>query len=233
MGASVTPLRYPPYVIQAIVFDLYETLITETHVPPTRASSLGPALGLDPTAYRPAWKARRPRVITGELSFADALIEISQALTGRADAAAIQDICEQRVREKAPAFARIDDGITTLVAECTRTGVQLGVISNGFKEDVLLWPACALAPSFRSTAFSCDERVAKPAPDIYRRALDRLGVRPENAMYVGDGGDHELTGAEQAGLRAYRATWFANHAALAGAWPELERPQEVLRRLQQ
>jgi hypothetical protein len=34
-------------VIKAVLFDLFETLITESHLAPTRASSLAPALGLE------------------------------------------------------------------------------------------------------------------------------------------------------------------------------------------
>ena len=103
-------------VIKAVLFDLFETLVTESHVAPTRASSLAPALGLERQAYRPEWKARRPRIVVGALSFADALMEISQTLAGTVDAAAVHAICEQRIREKVDAFARIDDQIKTLIA---------------------------------------------------------------------------------------------------------------------
>ena len=62
-------------MIKAVLFDLYETLITESHLAPTRASSLAHALGLERQAYRAEWQARRPRIVVGELSFADALTE--------------------------------------------------------------------------------------------------------------------------------------------------------------
>ena len=52
-------------MISAVLFDLYETLVTESHSTPTRAASLGPALGVDPTAFKVQWKARRPLVILG------------------------------------------------------------------------------------------------------------------------------------------------------------------------
>ncbi len=215
-------------VIKAVLFDLFETLITESHYVPTRASSLAPALGLERQAYRPEWKARRPRVVVGELSFADALMEISQTLAGPADAAAVHAICEQRIREKVDAFARIDDQVTTLIAELAGRHIRLGVISNGFKEDVAGWSGCPLAPAFQCTVFSCDEGVAKPDPEIYLRALHRLGIQPDTAVYIGDGGDNELAGAEQAGLRAYRAAWFAPIPSAAQPWPELTRCGDVM-----
>ena len=215
-------------MIDAVLFDLYETLITEAPVAPTRASTLFEPLGLERLAYRAEWKARRPRIVVGELSFAEALAEISQRLAGSVDDAAIERICRQRMQEKAVACARPDDQVTALVTELARRNVRLGVISNGFREDVLPWSGCALAPAFQCTAFSCDEGVAKPDREIYLRALRRLGAQPQTTIYVGDGGDNELAGAERAGLRACRAAWFAPPSAQALPWPELTRCDEVL-----
>jgi HAD superfamily hydrolase (TIGR01509 family) len=216
-------------MINAVLFDLFETLITESAVRPTRASSLARALGLENEAYRREWKARRPRIVVGELSFADALTEVSQTLVGRVDGVAVQRICEQRIREKAAAYARLDDQVSTLISGLVRRGVVLGVVSNGFREDVLPWSDCSLAPAFAYTAFSCEEGVAKPAPEIYLRAVRRLGVQPETTVYIGDGADNELTGAEQVGLRACRAVWFVPNASQTVAWPELETCEDVLR----
>jgi len=216
-------------VIRAVLFDLFETLITESHVAPTRASSLAHVLGLERQAYRAEWKARRPRIVVGELSFADALTEISQALAGTVDTAAVQGIRQQRIREKAEAFARTDDQVVTLITELTRREIRLGVISNGFKEDVLPWSDWGLVPAFQCAVFSCDEGVAKPNPEIYLRAVRRMGVQPDATMYIGDGGDDELAGAERVGLRPCRAAWFAGRSSQALPWPEFTRCGDVLK----
>jgi hypothetical protein len=104
-------------MIRAVLFDLFETLITESRFPPTRASGLGEALGLEGDAFRVEWKARRPLVMVGQLSFGEALTEISMALAGSVNAVAVQRVCEQRVREKAIAFAEIDQGIAAMITE--------------------------------------------------------------------------------------------------------------------
>jgi putative hydrolase of the HAD superfamily len=52
--------------------------------------------------------------------------------------------------------------------------------------------------------FSWTEQLRKPAPELYRKALDRLGLQAAEALYIGDGGSHELSGAEACGLRALR-----------------------------
>lgn len=203
-------------MIKAVLFDLFETLITESPVQPTRASSLGDTLGLQQEAFRIEWKARRPRVVLGQLSFADALTEISKTLTGRVDIATIQRIRKQRIREKAAAYARIDEEVMALISDLRRHGVGLAVISNCFSEDVLAWSTCPLAREFQCTAFSFAEGVAKPAPEIYLRAVSRLGVEPATAVFIGDGGDNELAGAAHAGLRAFRAIWFGRN------WPRFQ-----------
>ena len=218
-------------MINAVLFDLYETLVTESHLAPTRASSLAHSLGLERQAYRAEWKARRPRIVVGELSFADALTEIAQTLGGTVDAAAVQRICRQRTLEKAAALADPDEEVVRLVTNLGRRGIGLGVVSNGFREDVLPWSDCSLASAFQCTAFSCEEGVAKPDPEIYLRAMRRLGVHPQTTLYIGDGGDNELAGAEQAGLRAFRAAWFVRSSPQGLLWPELATCRNVLQLL--
>lgn len=44
-------------MIEAVLFDLFETLITESGLAPTRASSLARVLGVEETRYRAEWKA--------------------------------------------------------------------------------------------------------------------------------------------------------------------------------
>jgi putative hydrolase of the HAD superfamily len=215
-------------MLTAVLFDLFETLITESGVQATRASSLAPTLGLEDDAYRKEWKLRRPSIVRGQMSFAEALTEISQTVIGRADEAAIQGICQQRIREKTVAYAQIRDELAALVTTLARRGVGLAVISNGFAEDVLGWSRCSLADEISCTAFSCAEHIAKPDPEIYQRALLQLGVDPAAAMYIGDGGDDELGGAERAGLRAYRAAWFIRNSPQKAIWPALTDPKDIL-----
>ena len=75
-------------MVKAVLFDLFETLVTESGTQPTRASRLGSALGLEDAAFRVEWKMRRPRIMLGHLSFHEALTEISRTLIGRVDAVA-------------------------------------------------------------------------------------------------------------------------------------------------
>jgi len=219
-------------VIGAILFDLYETLVTERDPTPTRAASLADVLGLDPTLYRPIWKRLRPRVVRGELSFAQALAHAATEAGVSVDCSVVERLCTHRLQEKAVVFQTISSEIATVIRRLHDRGIRLAVVSNGFAEDVAGWPTCVLSPSFDAAVFSCDVGIAKPHEGIYLEALQRLRVDACDALYIGDGGDDELTGAEQVGLRAMRATWFtgARVSAPGGrTWRALAACEDVLR----
>ncbi len=198
---------------------------------PTRASRLGGALGLEDAAFRVEWKTTRPRIMLGHLSFHEALTDISRTLIGSVDAVAVARVCEERVREKAIAFAAIDEDVVALVSQLRGRGVSLAVISNCFAEDVRSWSTWPLACEFQCSVFSCVAGLTKPDPEIYLKATRELGVEPDAAVFIGDGGDGELVGAGMAGLRAFRADWFSSrwsHVRSSDCGVGLANPREVL-----
>jgi putative hydrolase of the HAD superfamily len=200
-------------MIAGVLFDLYETLVTERHATPARASSLGERLGLDATAFRKAWKPQRGRIIRGQVSFVDALLEIGAALGRRLDAELVRTLSDERRVEKAALFQRFDPVGLGVLRQLRNRGCRLAVVSNCFAEDVEAWPRCPAAECFDTSVFSFDVGTAKPEPHIYLEAVHRLGVEVSSVVFIGDGGDDELLGAERAGLRAARATWFRGELA--------------------
>ena len=91
--------------------------------------------------------------------------------------------------------------VETLVALRDR-GYKVGLISNCTEEVCRLWDSTALAPLFDVAVLSFDVGMAKPDPRIYELATERLGVAANDCLYVGDGSDGELSGAEEAGMTA-------------------------------
>ena len=195
-------------MVQAILFDLFETLITESRDQPSGVSSLAPEFECARETFRAQWKTRRPAVTAGRLSFRDALRDITNTLGGHADEVTLRRICDDRVRTKARAFAQIDPLVLTTIDHLRSRGLHLGVISNCFAEDVVEWPQSSLASRFDCTLFSFEAGLAKPDPAIYLEATRRLGVSASDTWFIGDGQDDELLGAERAGLRSFQALWF-------------------------
>ncbi len=99
------------------------------------------------------------------------------------------------------AIAPRPDAPATL-AELRRRGLKVGVISDCAADLPAVWAASPLAGLVDQALFSCVEKIAKPDPRIYARACERLGVRPDCCLYVGDGGSDELAGACRAGMAA-------------------------------
>jgi putative hydrolase of the HAD superfamily len=204
-------------MIQAVLFDLFETLVTEALVSPRRASSLAPLLGLPDQAYRREWKARRPDVVLGRRSFRDVLRDIAALLGDRFDQGVLDSIVAERLEQKRAVLARPAPELLQVLASLRAQRLSLAVVSNCFPEDVAAWQGSPLHGYFDAAVFSCAVGIAKPDPAIYLLACERLGVLPGRALFVGDGAEGELHGAEAAGLRALPAGWFIRSTASTGA----------------
>lgn len=81
-------------------------------------------------------------------------------------------------------------------------GVLLGAVSNWDSRLPALLAALGLRDRFHAIAVSALEGVEKPDPGLFRVALDRLGVRPEQALHVGDHPELDVLGAASAGIDA-------------------------------
>ncbi len=78
--------------------------------------------------------------------------------------------------------------------------LKTGLISDCSGEIPIAWKDTSIAKLIDVALFSCVVGFKKPDPRIYALATDRLKVRPQACLYIGDGGSNELTGARQAGM---------------------------------
>jgi putative hydrolase of the HAD superfamily len=90
-------------------------------------------------------------------------------------------------------------------------GLRLGIVSNAFDPPQLLHADLArmgVAERVDVAVFSSEVGRRKPDPTIFRAALDRLGVAPEEALHVGDRLYEDVRGAAGVGMRTVQALWF-------------------------
>lgn len=64
--------------------------------------------------------------------------------------------------------------------------------------------ALGLAGRFDVIVYSGELSRAKPDPEVFRRALQALDVRPEDSVFVGDHPVRDVMGARRVGMRAIR-----------------------------
>ena len=87
------------------------------------------------------------------------------------------------------------------------SGVKLGIISNSdgsVEEQLRRGRICQIGEGFGVPVLAIIDSgivgVAKPAAEIFRHALEPIGVEPEQALYVGDTRRYDVRGARAAGL---------------------------------
>jgi putative hydrolase of the HAD superfamily len=193
----------------AILFDVGNTLVwldhpflvellaehgVETTAEAIMAAEYGAKLLLDEMARRTEGDPRtRGRAFFGEIFRVVGAPAASHAPLG------------QRLFER-----HAERGLWRSVRERTREtldelragGLRLGVVSNADGRVEALLASLGLRDPFEVVIDSGSVGVAKPDPRIFRIALERMGVVPEDALYVGDIFEVDVLGARAAGMEA-------------------------------
>lgn len=108
-----------------------------------------------------------------------------------------------------------DRSVSALLANLRASGIRIGLISDASAEIAEAWPFGRLAQEVDHAIFSCTSRAVKPSAVLYREALERLDARPDEALYVGDGGGDELRGAQELGMTPVRVARRGGASSLA------------------
>jgi HAD superfamily hydrolase (TIGR01662 family) len=80
-------------------------------------------------------------------------------------------------------------------------GIRIGLISNTQRCLVSFQEHFELEGLFTVALSSADHGFMKPHPSIFKAALERVDVRPEDAVMVGDSLAHDIAGARSIGMR--------------------------------
>jgi putative hydrolase of the HAD superfamily len=92
-------------------------------------------------------------------------------------------------------------GARETLAALRRAGLRTGVVSNADGRAERLLVEAGLADEIQVIVDSHYEGVEKPDPEIFRRALVRIGADAGAAVYVGDIVSIDVAGSRAAGLR--------------------------------
>jgi putative hydrolase of the HAD superfamily len=81
--------------------------------------------------------------------------------------------------------------------------MKLGMITNGFErfQDNNI-KALHISEYFDEILISESEGIKKPDPAIFIRATSRLGVKPEEAVFVGDHPTNDIEASLKVGMKA-------------------------------
>jgi putative hydrolase of the HAD superfamily len=189
--------------VQAIVFDLFHTLVDPQDFTPKgfrRADAAAEIVGLNKERFaiywKETWKLRmlspKPEIEYLKEYAVKSGLSPSQSSLDEADKALrrYQDIAILNPREEVVESLKV----------LKQKGYRLGLLSNTFEGDVRHWARSSLAPCFDAVAFSHEIGMVKPDQGAFHNILERLGVDGPHSIFVGDGGSEELIGARRAGF---------------------------------
>ena len=233
--------RGAPLPFDAVIFDLYGTLVDETTGTPERRAELdrvtqeiAAVLGAPQDPFMALWSstvAQRATGVHGSFeAYVTALCDelgVAPSADSAADALGLRvDFFRDRLHPR-------PDALDTL-ASIRAKGLSVALISNCSWATEMLWPSTPFPPHFDAAILSCEVGMRKPDPAIYALACSRLGVAPERCLFVGDGRSGELPGAEQAGMTALRIhVPYESYPDAKDPWPgpEVSTLSQVLDRL--
>jgi putative hydrolase of the HAD superfamily len=211
---------------RAVVFDLWQTLVPW---PAESAAALygqmADAVGAPRERFEELWVSGRTGREQGPLE--ESVRWVFGELGLDADPAVVVTLRRDWTRD---ALVPRPDALLTL-AELRRRGHLLGLITVCSEDVAELWEQSAFAGRFDAAIFSCVVGMSKPDPRIYELCCERLGVEPADCLFVGDGANDELPGAERAGMTAVQLRVPGEELTPSGrAWrgAAIESLQEVL-----
>jgi HAD superfamily hydrolase (TIGR01509 family) len=104
-------------------------------------------------------------------------------------------------------------------------GLLTGLVSNAFDPGWLLHEDLAhmgLAERLDAAVFSSEVGKRKPHPAVFEATLSKLGVEPEQALFVGDRRYEDVRGAKELGMTTVQAFWFRADDDERGLDPDYE-----------
>ncbi len=104
------------------------------------------------------------------------------------------------------AYLRTVRGVRRVLLDLQRSGYRLGIITDG--DPIKQWEKILrleLDAYFDEVFISDYLGVKKPHPKIFRKALRKMGVGPEEALMVGDRLYSDVYGAKKVGMKT---VWF-------------------------
>ncbi|XP_062191755.1 uncharacterized protein LOC133895452 isoform X3 [Phragmites australis] len=94
-------------------------------------------------------------------------------------------------------------GGDTTLCELKDAGVKLAVVSNFDTRLRKLLKDLNVSDMFDAIVVSSEVGFEKPAPDIFKIALNKIGVEASNAVHVGDDETADKAGANAIGLECW------------------------------
>ena len=185
---------------KAVVFDLWHTL-TALEITGASGPSSSEILGIDRGEWDSLMEAGRADAVLGRQRDPLAIMrQCAHAIDPSVPEERIRQAASTRMAKFRHALLHASLANVEVLRQLRRRGKRLGLLSNADVTEVAGWGESPLAECFDEVVFSCQVGLAKPQEEIYQLCAARLGVKPSECIFVGDGGSEELQGARAVGM---------------------------------
>ncbi|XP_010926971.1 uncharacterized protein [Elaeis guineensis] len=149
-------------------------------------------------AYEQPWGRSRLRYVADGRPFWQFIVSSS---TGCSDLQYFEELYQYYTTEKA--WHLCDPDAEEVFQALRKAGVKTAVVSNFDTRLRPLLQALKCGHWFDAIAVSAEVAAEKPNPTIFLKACEFLGVKPEEAVHVGDDRRNDIWGARDAGCDAW------------------------------
>lgn len=222
-------------MIRAVIFDMFETLITHYHSPLYFGAQMAADAGIAEEKFQALWRPTEYDRTIGKLTLEEVVESILRENQCYSEEL-VNKIVKKRIETKQDCFRQLHSEIIPMLKKLKEKGILIGLISNCFSEEAEVIRRSVLFPYFDAAILSYEQGVQKPDEEIYKRCMASLGVAPEECLYIGDGGSNELEAARTLGMKAFQAVWYLQERTSQPmgrmeAFEQLESPRDVLEHL--
>ncbi|HLZ07030.1 MAG TPA: HAD-IA family hydrolase, partial [Chloroflexota bacterium] len=198
------PLDTKNRLIRAVIFDLYNTLIHETGFDDC-LQKLADTIGVSLEAYLALRQNTLQGAIEGRFATAEDRTRAILAGLGRTTGDGLDKRVTDLEREWRLTRVRIFPATLPTLRTLRERKIPIGLVSDCSElMGRAVLDRLELFPLLDAVALSYEVGWAKPAREIYDRAISLLGVDPTECLFVGDGGSDEIAGARAIGMTTAR-----------------------------
>ncbi|KAI9082031.1 hypothetical protein K1719_035956 [Acacia pycnantha] len=200
--------RYGDITHKAVLVDAVGTLVVPSQPMAEIYRKIGEKYGVEYSeaeilhryrrAYGQPWGRSRLRYVNDGRPFWQYIVSYS---TGCSDSQYFEELYYYYMTDKA--WHLCDPEAEKVFQAIRKAGVKLAVVSNFDTRLRPLLKALNCDNWFDAVAVSAEVEAEKPNPTIFLKACELLGVKPEDAVHIGDDRRNDIWGARDAGCDAW------------------------------
>lgn len=217
---------------KAVIFDMYETLITLWNSKPYMGRELSEDIGIPESKFREIWDLTEDERTLGSKTLEEVLEQVLR-VNNRYNVELHQNLVKKRIASKVEAFEHMHPDIIPMLQGLKDKNIKIGLITNCFNEERDAIRNSILFQYFDVVCMSCELGIKKPDQRIFELCIEQLEISPKDCLYCGDGGSKELEVAQRMNMLPVQALWYLkeNSRQPVGRLSEfigVQNPMEIL-----